>query len=83
MRAFISSVVIRTLCLAVLLPSSLWAETRFVTNPLDAGPGSNTKWVNGDAVVYRFTLTLPGSAPAAAQGLTTGSHAFTWESRNQ
>ena len=47
------------------------------------GPGSTTKWVNSDAVVYRFTLTLPSSAPAAAQGLTTGSHAFTWEARNQ
>jgi hypothetical protein len=57
--------------------------TSYAGGILDAGPGSNTKWVNGDVVVYRFTLTLPSSAPAAAQGLTTGSHAFTWESRNQ
>ena len=50
---------------------------------LDAGPGSATKWVLNDAVVYRFTLTLRSSAPDAAQGLTTGSHAFTWEARGQ
>jgi hypothetical protein len=57
--------------------------TSYASGILDAGPGSATKWVNGDAVVYRFTLTLPSSAPSAAQGLTTGSHAFTWEARNQ
>jgi hypothetical protein len=57
--------------------------TSYASGILDAGPGSNTKWVNGDAVVYRITLTLPSSVPAAAQGLTTGSHAFTWEARNQ
>jgi hypothetical protein len=50
---------------------------------LDAGPGSNTSWVNGDSVVYRFTLTLQASAPDTAQNLSTGSHAFTWEARNQ
>ncbi len=50
---------------------------------LDAGPGAATKWVLNDAVVYRFTLTLRSSAPDAAQGLTTGSHAFTWEARGQ
>ena len=49
---------------------------------LDAGPGNNTSWVNGDSVVYRFTLTLQASAPDAAQGTTTGSHAFTFEARN-
>ena len=50
---------------------------------LDSGPGANTSWVNGDSVVYRFTLTLQASAPDTAQGATTGSHAFTWEARNQ
>jgi predicted ribosomally synthesized peptide with SipW-like signal peptide len=49
---------------------------------LDAGPGNNTSWVNGDSVVYRFTLTLQSTAPDTAQGATTGSHAFTWEARN-
>jgi Camelysin metallo-endopeptidase len=49
---------------------------------LDAGPGANTSWVNGDSVVYRFTLTLQASAPDTAQGLSVGSHTFTWEARN-
>jgi hypothetical protein len=55
----------------------------YASGILDAGPGAATKWVLNDAVVYRFTLTLRSSAPDAAQGLTTGSHAFTWEARSQ
>ena len=46
-------------------------------------PGSATKWVNGDAVVYQITATLQSGAPDTAQGLTTGAHTFTWEARNQ
>jgi hypothetical protein len=57
--------------------------TSYASGILDAGPGSNTKWITSDAVVYRFTLTLQSSAPASAQGQTTGSHAFVWETRNQ
>ena len=57
--------------------------TSYATGILDAGPGSNTKWLANDSVVYRFTVTLRSSAPDAAQGLTTGSHAFTWEARSQ
>jgi Camelysin metallo-endopeptidase len=57
--------------------------TSYGSGILDAGPGSNTKWITSDAVVYRFTLTLQSAAPASAQGLTTGSHAFVWEARNQ
>jgi predicted ribosomally synthesized peptide with SipW-like signal peptide len=49
---------------------------------LDAGPGANTSWVNGNSVVYRFTLTLQASAPDTAQNASTGSHAITWEARN-
>ena len=56
--------------------------TSSATGILDSGPGSNTKWVASDAVVYRFTLTLQASAPDAAQNTSTGSHAFTWEARN-
>ena len=55
----------------------------YATGILDSGPGSNTKWVNSDAVVYRFTVTLRSSAPDSVQGLATGAHAFTWEARNQ
>jgi hypothetical protein len=46
-------------------------------------PGTGTKWASGESVVYQFTATLQGSAPDAAQGLTTGAHTFTWEARNQ
>ena len=46
-------------------------------------PGSATKWVNNDSVVYQITATLQSAAPDAAQGLTTGAHTFTWEARNQ
>lgn len=47
-------------------------------------PGTSaTKWVNGDAVVYRVTATLSGSTPDSAQGTTTGSHIIRWEAQNQ
>jgi hypothetical protein len=57
--------------------------TNWSNGLLDAGPGANTSWVNGNSVVYRFTLTLQSSAPDAAQNTSTGSHAITWEARNQ
>ncbi|HEX8067983.1 MAG TPA: TasA family protein [Thermoleophilaceae bacterium] len=44
-------------------------------------PGSSTKWAQNDAVVYRVSYTVQDTN--AAQGLTTGSHSFTWEARNQ
>ncbi len=46
-------------------------------------PGSGSKWATNESVVYQVTATLQSSAPDAAQGLTTGSHTFTWEARNQ
>lgn len=46
-------------------------------------PGSGTKWAANESVVYQVTATLQSSAPDTAQGLTTGSHTFTWEARNQ
>jgi hypothetical protein len=46
-------------------------------------PGSGTKWTANESVVYQVTATLQSSAPDTAQGLTTGSHTFTWEARNQ
>jgi len=46
-------------------------------------PGSGTKWTANEFVVYQVTATLQSSAPDTAQGLTTGSHTFTWEARNQ
>ncbi len=46
-------------------------------------PGSTTVWNTNDSVVYQFTATLQSTAPDTAQGTSTGSHAFTWEARNQ
>jgi hypothetical protein len=51
-------------------------------NGLADNPGATaTKWVANDNVVYRVTYTLQDNNSAA--GLTTGSHAFTWEAQNQ
>jgi len=57
--------------------------TSYASGILDSGPGSNTKWVTSDSVVYRFTLTVQSSAPDSAQGATTGAHSFVWEARSQ
>ena len=56
--------------------------TNWTNGLLDAGPGAASSWANGNSVVYRFTLTLQSGAPDTAQGLSTGSHAITWEARN-
>jgi hypothetical protein len=46
-------------------------------------PGSTTKWVTNDAVVYRVTATVAASIPDAQQGGTTGLHTLRWEAQNQ
>ena len=46
-------------------------------------PGATSSWLENDAVVYRFQVTLQSTAPDTVQGQTTGQHAFTWEARNQ
>ena len=56
--------------------------TNWSNGLLDAGPGAASSWVNGNSVVYRFTLTLQSSAPDTAQNLSVGSHTITWEARN-
>ena len=55
-------------------------------NGVSAYPGSQTSWGNGDLLVYRFTLTLQDNNSANGGGsgaLSSGSHSFTWEARNQ
>jgi predicted ribosomally synthesized peptide with SipW-like signal peptide len=54
-------------------------------NGISAFPGAQTSWAQNDTVVYRFTLTLQNNnlANGGASALTTGSHDFTWEARNQ
>jgi len=46
-------------------------------------PGSTSSWNTNDSVVYRFQVSLQSGAPDTAQGLSTGSHSYTWEARNQ
>ena len=51
-------------------------------NGLADYPGTvATSWSPGDAVVYRFTVTLQNNNAAAGQA--SGGHAFTWEAQNQ
>jgi predicted ribosomally synthesized peptide with SipW-like signal peptide len=57
--------------------------TSYASGVLDSGPGSATKWVNNDEVVYRVTATLSSSTPDSAQGATTGSHTIRFEAQNQ
>lgn len=54
-------------------------------NGVAAFPASQSAWNQNDTLVYRFTLTLQddNSANGGATPLSTGSHAFTWEARNQ
>jgi hypothetical protein len=55
-------------------------------NGLGDYPVSATKWSTGDSIVYQFTVTLQDVAGAnggAGGSLTTGSHRFSFEARNQ
>jgi camelysin-like metallo-endopeptidase len=58
-------------------------KNSYANGVVDYPGASATSWVTNDAVVYQFTATLQSGAPDSAQGQTTGSHAFTWEARNQ
>jgi hypothetical protein len=46
---------------------------------------SATKWGTNDAVVYKITATLAddNNANGVSSALTTGTHSFVWEARNQ
>ena len=49
-------------------------------------PGSQTGWNQNDSLVFRFTLSMQDNNNANGQGLgalQSGTHSFTWESRNQ
>ena len=50
-------------------------------NGLVDNPGSGTAWTQGDAVTYRFQLTVQDDNNA--QDLATGTHRLMWEARNQ
>jgi predicted ribosomally synthesized peptide with SipW-like signal peptide len=54
-------------------------------NGIPAFPGAQTQWNQNDTLVYRFQVALQddNNANGGATPLSTGSHAFTWEARNQ
>jgi hypothetical protein len=60
------------------------SNTSYATG-VGANPGAQTRWNQNDTLVYRFTLSLQddNNANGGATPLSTGSHAFTWEARNQ
>jgi predicted ribosomally synthesized peptide with SipW-like signal peptide len=53
-------------------------------NGLVVNPGAASEWVQNDAVVFRYTLTLQdnNAANGGATPLSTGAHSWTWEARN-
>lgn len=59
------------------------AHNSFADGIADNPGASATKWVGGDAVVYRVTATLDSGAPDSAQGQSTGTHVLRWEAQNQ
>jgi len=59
------------------------AANNSFANGIDTNPTGQTRWESGNSVVYRFTATLAATAPEAAQGKTTGTHAIVWEAQNQ
>jgi predicted ribosomally synthesized peptide with SipW-like signal peptide len=73
--------------------STLYSGTlaNFVTNKnsyangVSVYPGAQTQWNQNDSVWFRVTVQLAddNNANGGASPLSTGSHAFTWEARNQ
>ena len=59
--------------------SNFAATKNSYANGIAANPGSATKWVTNDTLVYRFTVSVGDSG----SGATSGTHAFTWEAQNQ
>jgi hypothetical protein len=49
-------------------------------NGLAVNPGAATKWVQNDAVTFRFRLTIPDLP--ANEGVSVGAFALTWEAQN-
>ena len=58
------------------------------TGTLDNFRTTKNSWANGvtavaaAGTVYKFSYSIPSSAPNSAQGATTGAHSYTWEARN-
>jgi hypothetical protein len=57
------------------------AHSNFANGLADA-PGSPQTWNTNDSHSYKLSVTLPGTAPAAAQGLSSNA-TFDWEAQNQ
>ncbi len=63
--------------------SAFAAANNSFANGISTNPTGQTKWETSNSVVYKFTATLSATAPEAAQGKTTGTHAIRWEAQNQ
>ena len=63
--------------------SGFAAEHNSFANGTVTNPTGQTRWETNNSVIYKFTATLSSSAPAAAQGKTTGEHTIRWEAQNQ
>ena len=65
---------------AVTSLSTFGSSHSAYSNGLAVNPGSATKWVQNDAVTYRFRLTIPDLE--ANEGVSVSPFALTWEARN-
>ena len=54
-----------------------WSNGIALTNA-----GGSATWSQNDAVTYKIAGTLRSTAASTDQGLTTGTHSFTWEAQN-
>jgi len=57
------------------------AYSNWATGLVDQGPGAASTWAEGDSVVYRFTVSVRDDD--AARNLSTGTHRFLVEARNE
>jgi hypothetical protein len=59
-----------------------FSATTFAAGTTLTDQTGSAVWDNADAVTYKIQATLQVAAPSSAQGLTTGTHSFTWEAQN-
>jgi hypothetical protein len=57
------------------------AHSSWATGLIDEGPGAATNWTANDSVVYRFAVSVRDDD--AALNLSTGTHRFLVEARNE
>lgn len=58
------------------------AKSAYATG-VNTVPAGKSAWAKGEALVYRFQVTLQATAPDSSQGWSSGVHSFVWEARSQ